>query len=55
MKRCFNMPGFLELIQTPRLLITCGVMWTPYDWLIKLYSCCMAAVVVINDGRGLKS
>ena len=36
-----------------RLLITRGVIWTPYDWLNKFYSFYMAAVVVINDGRGL--
>ena len=37
----------------PRLLITSGVMWrrTPYDWLI--YSCYVAIVVVIVNGRGL--
>ena len=37
----------------PRLLIASGVIWTPYDWLNKLYSFYMAAVVVINDGHGL--
>ena len=25
----------------PRLLITSGVIWTPYDWLNKFYSCYM--------------
>ena len=38
----------------PRLLITSGVIWTPYDCLNKSYSCYMAAVVIINDGCGLE-
>ena len=38
----------------PRLLITSGVIWTPYDWLNKFYSFYMAAVVVIGSGRGLR-
>ena len=37
----------------PRLLITSGVIWTPYDWLNKFYSCYMATVVIIVNGRGL--
>ena len=28
----------------PRLVITSGVIWTPYDWLNKYYSFCMAAI-----------
>ena len=41
-----------------RLLITSAVIWTPYDWLNKFYSCYMATVVmetvvVIINGRGL--
>ena len=36
-----------------RLLITSGVIWTPYDWLNKFYSCHMATVVVIFNGRVL--
>ena len=40
-------------VSTPRLLITSGVIWTPYDWLNKFYSCYMAIVVVIVNGRGL--
>ena len=35
-----------------RLLITCGMIWTPYDWLNKFYSFYMAIVVIVN-GRGL--
>ena len=58
-------PGFLKLFlcgrlyvcvfvcPPPRLLITSGVIWTPYDWLNKFYSCYMATVVVIINGRGL--
>ena len=38
----------------PRLLITSGVMWTPYDWLNKFYSFYMAAVVVIGSGCDLR-
>ena len=38
----------------PRLLITSGVIWTPYDWLNKFYSFYMAAVVIIGSGRGLR-
>ena len=40
-------------VSAPRLLITSGVIWTPYDWLNKFYSFYMAAVVVIDDGCGL--
>ena len=60
-------PGFLKLFlcgrlyvclcmcvcPPPRLLITCGVIWAPYDWLNKFYSRYMAVVVVIVNGRGL--
>ena len=42
---------------SPRLLITGGVIWhmiwTLYDWLNKFYSCYMATVVIIVNGRGL--
>ena len=31
-----------------------GVIWTPYDWLNKFYSCYMAAIVVIDGGCGLR-
>ena len=37
----------------PRLLITSSVIWTPYEWLKKFYSCYMATVVIIINGRGL--
>ena len=37
----------------PRLLITSGMMWTPYDWLNKFYGCHMATVVVIVNERDL--
>ena len=39
-------------VSAPRLLITSGVIWTPYDWLNKFYSCYMATVVIIVNGRG---
>ena len=37
----------------PRLLITSGVIWTSYDCLNKFYSCYMATIAVIVNGRGL--
>ena len=37
----------------PRLLIISGVIRTPYEWLNKFYSCYMAIVAVIVNGRGL--
>ena len=40
----------------PRLLITSGVMWCDIDsrrLVKKFYSCYMAIVVVIVNGRGL--
>ena len=58
-------PGFLKLFLCGRLyvcfcvcpplrlLITSGVIWTPYDWLNKFYSRYMAIVVGIVNGRGL--
>ena len=36
-----------------RLLVTSGMVYIPYDWLNKFYSCCMATVVGVNNGRGL--
>ena len=38
---------------SPRLLITSGMIWTPYDWFNKFYGCCMATVVDIFDECGL--
>ena len=38
-----------------RLLITSGVMWIPYDWLNKLYSFNVAAVVSIISRCGLST
>ena len=41
----------------PRLVITsawCGMIWTPYDWLNKYYSFCMAAIVSIASRHGLR-
>ena len=35
------------------LIITSGVIFTLYDWLTKFYSCYMATVISIVDGRGL--
>ena len=36
-----------------RLVITSGMIWTPYDWLNKFYSFCMAAIVGIVSRHGL--
>ena len=36
-----------------RLLLTSGVIWTPYDWLNKLYSFYTAVVVGIVSGCGI--
>ena len=47
---------FVCVCPPPRLLITSGVMWCDIDsrhWLNKFYSCYMATVVVIVNGRGL--
>ena len=35
----------------PRLSITSGVIWTPYDWSNKFYGFYMAAEVDIDSGR----
>ena len=41
-------------VPTLRLLITSGVIGTPYDWLNKLYSFYMAAVVIVIVGMALE-
>ena len=41
------------LCPPPKLLITSGVIWIPYDRLNKFYSCYMTTVVSIIDGHGL--
>ena len=38
----------------PGLLITSGVIWTPYDWLNNFYSFYMATAVIIGSRGGLK-
>ena len=38
----------------PRLLITSGVIWAPYDRLNKSYSFYMAVLVIIGGRRGLR-
>ena len=37
-------------VSTLRLLITSGVIWTPYDWSNKFYGFYMAVVVDIDSG-----
>ena len=39
-------------VPTPRLLLTSGMIWTPYEWLNKFYSCCMVIVIGIINGHG---
>ena len=41
-------------VSAPRLLITSGVMWTPYDWLKKVYSFYMATAVIIGSRGDLR-
>ena len=41
----------LRVCPPPRLLITSGVIQTPYDWLNKFYGFSLAAVVDIVSGR----
>ena len=50
---CVRVRTYVSACPPPRLLITSGVIWTSYDWLNKFYSCYMATVVVIVNGRGL--
>ena len=40
-------------VSAPRQLITSGVIWTSYDWLNKLYSFYVAALVGIVSRHGL--
>ena len=44
---------FVCLCMALRLPLTSGMMWTPYDWLNKLYSFYIAAVVGMVNGCGL--
>ena len=37
----------------PRLVITSGMIWTLYDWLNKLYSLYMVAVISIISTVGV--
>ena len=45
----------LCLPPTLRLVITSGVIWTPYDWLKRFYSFCMAAIISIVSRHGLRN
>ena len=59
----FKKPGFLKsflckclyvcLCSLLRLLLTSDVIWIPYNWLNKFYSCYVAIVVGIVNGHGL--
>ena len=44
----------VSMCPPPRLLITSGVIWPPYDCLNKVYSIYMAAVVIVGSRCGLK-
>ena len=37
-----------------RLIVTSGVIWTPYDWINKFYSYNMAAIVGIASRSDLR-
>ena len=37
------------------LTVWCGMIWTPCDWLNKIYSFCMAAIVSIVSRCGLRN
>ena len=52
MRVCLCVCAFVCL--PPRLLITSGVIWTPYDWLNNFYSFHMATAVVIGSRCGLR-
>ena len=41
-------------VSAPRLLITSGVIWTPYDWLNNFYSFYMMSVVINHSGHSLR-
>ena len=61
--RC--VPGFIKLILckclcvfvslSPGLLLTSGMIWTPYDWLNNFYTVYVAAVVGIVRRCGLST
>ena len=40
---------------TSRLLLSSGMIWIPYDWLNKFYSCYVAAVVGIISRCGFRN
>ena len=46
---------FLKITSPPlRLLITSGMIWNLYEWLNKLYSFYVAAIVIIGSGDILR-
>ena len=44
----------VSVCSPPRLVITGGMIWTPYDWLKKYYNFCVAAIVGIVSRHGLR-
>ena len=51
---CMCMCVCVFVCPSPRLLITNGVIWIPYDWLNRFYSFYMATAVIIGSSRGLR-
>ena len=44
----------MSLCPPPRLSITSGMIFTPYDWLNKIYSFYTEAAMIIGSGNGLR-
>ena len=40
-------------VSSPETINTSDIIWTPYDWLNKIYSRCMATAAIIVNGCGL--
>ena len=45
---CLCMCSYVCVCPAPRVLLTGGVMWIPYDQLNKFYSFYMTAAVIIS-------
>ena len=52
---CLCLCVFVCVYATEAIILTSGVIWTPYDWISKLcsYYNVMATVVIIVNGRAL--
>ena len=51
---CLSVCQSVSVCPPQRLVITSAVIWTPYDWLKKYYSFCMAAIVSIVSRHCLR-